>query len=56
MDFKNLKLVQNKNHVKDPIRYPKVITPMELQSKKDFNENLQLTGRQVYKKMLEFIK
>ena len=44
MDFKNIKpiLQTKKRIVKDPIRYPNVISSFEEQSKRDFTAYLQM--------------
>jgi len=42
--------------VKDPMRYPNVITGFENQSKRDFGYSLELELKQLQKTALQFIK
>lgn len=42
--------------VKDPIRFPKVISGFEDQSKRDFAISLRLEQDQLFKQMLDFTK
>ena len=55
IDFKNLKLIKNKNHIKDPPRYPNVINVYEGSSIKSFKESLELEIKQLMKEINNFI-
>jgi hypothetical protein len=38
---------------KDPIRYPKVIQPMELKMKLDFSKQMRIAMKEVTQKLLQ---
>jgi hypothetical protein len=56
VDYKKVKFVKNENHVKDPVRFPKVIDQIEDQSKRDFRESIELTMNHLQSEMNKMIK
>lgn len=56
MNFKELRLANNKRNVKDPVRFPKVILAYEDKSKGDFKKSLQLEGNHLSVELLKSIK
>jgi hypothetical protein len=56
INFKKVRFVKNENHVKDPVRFPKVIDKIENQSKKDFRESIELTMNHLQSEMFKMVK
>jgi len=56
VDYKKVKFVKNENHVKDPVRFPKVIDQIEDQSKRDFRESIELTMNHLQSEMNNMIR
>jgi len=56
VDYKKVKSVKNENHVKDPVRFPKVIDQIEDQSKRDFRESIELTMNHLQSEMNNMIR
>lgn len=55
IDFKNIKLIKNKDHVKDPPRYPKVINEYENSSIRAFRDSLSFEIQQIVKEISNFV-
>ena len=49
-------IIQSKKNpkVKDPVRYPNIIDPLENLAKREYSEILEVTLEQLAKKMVEF--
>ena len=56
MNYKNLKYQKKEIKISDPIRYPKIISNYENQSKKDFSESLKIEQEHLYGQMDKLIK
>ena len=54
MNYKNLKYQKKEIKVSDPIRFPKIISIYENQSKKDFLESLNIEKEHLLKQMNKY--
>ena len=56
-ELKNIRPILKKKdpQVKDPVRFPKIISIYENHSKKDFSESLKIEQEHLYSQMEKFI-